>query len=77
MASSRTNPLKGAALMVLAGLAFALANALTQIATFQLGFKAQSDTFWQYAVALIAMLPTLLVLVPLGLAAATLGARRV
>jgi S-adenosylmethionine uptake transporter len=57
MASSRTNPLKGAALMVLAGLAFALANALTQIATFQLGFKAQSDTFWQYAVALVLSLP--------------------
>lgn len=59
MQQSRSNALKGAGFMVAAGLAFALANALTQIATFQLGFKPQSDTFWQYAVALIASLPFL------------------
>lgn len=51
------NPLKGAAFMVAAGLAFASANALTQIATFRLGFKPQSDTFWQYALALAFSLP--------------------
>jgi S-adenosylmethionine uptake transporter len=49
----------GAMYMVLAGVAFAIANVLTQIVTFQLGFKAQSDTFWQYLIALIFSLPFL------------------
>lgn len=57
MNQTRLSPLKGAAFMVAAGLAFALANALTQIATFHLGFKPQSDTFWQYAIALVLALP--------------------
>lgn len=48
---------KGALYMVLAGIAFAVANVLTQIVTFKLGFKAQSDTFWQYFIALIFSLP--------------------
>jgi drug/metabolite transporter (DMT)-like permease len=53
-------PLRGAAMMVGAGLCFALANALTQIITNQLGFRPQSDSFWQYAVALVLALPFLL-----------------
>ena len=46
--------------MVLAGICFATANAITFIITAQLGFKPQSDTFWQYAIALIFSLPFLL-----------------
>ncbi len=49
----------GALFMVLAGIAFAIANVLTQVVTFQLGFKAQSDTFWQYFIALVFALPFL------------------
>lgn len=52
-------PLRGAAMMVGAGLCFALANALTQIITNQLGFRPQSDSFWQYAIALVLALPFL------------------
>lgn len=52
-------PLRGAAFMVGAGLSFALANALTQIITSQLGFRPQSDSFWQYAIALVLALPFL------------------
>jgi drug/metabolite transporter (DMT)-like permease len=52
-------PLRGAAFMVGAGLCFALANALTQIVTTQLGFRPQSDSFWQYAIALVLALPFL------------------
>lgn len=52
-------PLRGAAFMVGAGLCFALANALTQIITSQLGFRPQSDSFWQYAIALALALPFL------------------
>ena len=52
-------PFRGAAFMVGAGLCFALANALTQIITSQLGFRPQSDSFWQYAVALVLALPFL------------------
>ncbi|MBN8631428.1 MAG: DMT family transporter [Rhodobacterales bacterium] len=52
-------PLRGAAFMVAAGLCFALANALTQIITSQLGFRPQSDSFWQYAIALVLALPFL------------------
>ena len=43
--------LKGAAYMVLAGICFALANAVTWTVTYKMGFKAQSDAFWQYAIA--------------------------
>ena len=52
-------PLRGAAFMVGAGLCFAVANALTQIVTSQLGFRPQSDSFWQYAIALVLALPFL------------------
>jgi drug/metabolite transporter (DMT)-like permease len=47
----------GALYMVLAGIAFAVINAITFVITAQLGFKPQSDTFWQYAIALLISLP--------------------
>jgi S-adenosylmethionine uptake transporter len=43
--------LKGAGFTVLAGICFALANAVTWTVTYKMGFKAQSDAFWQYAIA--------------------------
>ena len=52
-------PLRGAAYMVLAGMAFAAANAITWTVTYKLGFKPQSDAFWQYAIALVFALPFL------------------
>jgi drug/metabolite transporter (DMT)-like permease len=51
---------RGALYMVLAGICFASANAITFIITAQLGFKPQSDTFWQYAIALVFSLPFVL-----------------
>lgn len=57
---NQTNPLKGAAYMVLAGICFAFANAITFVITAQLGFLPQSDTFWQYAIALAFSLPFVL-----------------
>jgi drug/metabolite transporter (DMT)-like permease len=55
----------GAAYMVLAGITFAVINAITFVITSSadfggLGFKPQSDTFWQYAIALVISLPFLL-----------------
>jgi drug/metabolite transporter (DMT)-like permease len=49
--------LKGAGFMVLAGICFALANAVTWTVTYKLGFKAQSDAFWQYAIATVFAVP--------------------
>ena len=54
----------GALYMVLAGMTFAVINALTFVITSPadyggLGFKPQSDTFWQYAIALVISLPVL------------------
>lgn len=54
---NQTNNLKGAAFMVLAGICFALANAVTWTVTYKLGFKPQSDAFWQYAIATVFSLP--------------------
>lgn len=51
---------QGATFMVLAGITFALINAITFVITAQLGLKPQSDTFWQYAIALAISLPFLL-----------------
>jgi drug/metabolite transporter (DMT)-like permease len=51
---------RGALYMVLAGITFAVINAITFVITAQLGFKPQSDTFWQYAIALLFSLPFLL-----------------
>ena len=49
----------GPLFMVLAGITFAVINAITFVITAQLGFKPQSDTFWQYAIALLFSLPFL------------------
>lgn len=56
--------LLGALYMVLAGITFAVINAITFVITSSpdwggLGFKPQSDTFWQYAIALVISLPFL------------------
>lgn len=52
--------LHGAAFMVLSGITFAVINAITFVITAQLGLKPQSDTFWQYAIALVISVPFLL-----------------
>lgn len=62
MTQSHSAPLKGALFMVLAGVCFAIANAITYVITASpdfggLGFKPQSDTFWQYAIATAFSLP--------------------
>jgi drug/metabolite transporter (DMT)-like permease len=54
----------GAIFMVLAGITFAVINAITFLITSPaeyggFGFKPQSDTFWQYAIALLFSLPFL------------------
>jgi len=51
---------RGALYMVLAGVCFATANAITFVITAQLQFLPQSDTFWQYAIALAFSLPFVL-----------------
>ncbi len=57
-----TNAFTGAAFMAAAGAAFAVINVITQMVTGSpdyggLGFKPQSDAFWQYFIALIVSLP--------------------
>lgn len=51
---------QGAAFMILAGITFAVINAITFVITAELGLKPQSDTFWQYAIALLISVPFLL-----------------
>ena len=60
--SQISKPLKGAAYMVGAGIAFAAINVITQTVTGDasyggLGFRPQSDAFWQYFIGLIVALP--------------------
>ena len=55
----------GAIFMVLAGIAFAAINVITQTVTGDpsyggLGFKSTSDAFWQYFIALLISLPFIL-----------------
>lgn len=62
---TQMNAYKGAAYMVLAGICFAAANAITYVITAPaewggLGFKPQSDTFWQYAIATLLSAPFVL-----------------
>jgi drug/metabolite transporter (DMT)-like permease len=62
---SQNRTYQGAAFMVLAGITFAVINAITFTITSPaeyggLGFKPQSDTFWQYAIALVFSLPFLM-----------------
>lgn len=49
----------GATLMIAAGALFALTNTLLQYAAMVLGIPAPTVTFWQYGIALLAMLPLL------------------
>jgi S-adenosylmethionine uptake transporter len=51
--------LAAAAIMVLAGVAFAVINVLTQWVTMKMGFGSVSTAFWQYAIALVFSLPYL------------------
>lgn len=51
---------RGAFYMVLAGIAFAIINSLSFQITAVLGFKSQSDVFWQYAIALVFAVPFLM-----------------
>lgn len=51
--------LAGAGWMVLAGIAFAILNVVTQWLTMKLGFPSASTAFWQYAFALVFSLPFL------------------
>lgn len=48
---------RGALLMIAAGAAFACVNTMLQYATMRLGVAAPTATFWQYAIALLALLP--------------------
>ena len=62
MAQKSSNLIAGASFMVAAGAAFAVINVITQTVTGSpdyggLGFKPQSDAFWQYFIALIVSLP--------------------
>jgi len=52
-------PLLGALFMVLSGFCFAIGNGLTSTIVYGLGFKPQSDAFYQYLIALIIGLPIL------------------
>ena len=65
MNQTQTTALKGAGFIVMAGVAFAIINILTQKLTSSpdwggFGFKSTSDAFWQYAVALLFSLPFIL-----------------
>lgn len=57
MSQTSPFPLRGALFMVLAGMAFAAANAITWTVTYKMGFKPQSDAFWQYAIAMVFSAP--------------------
>ena len=48
---------QGALLMIAAGAMFAVVNTMLQFVTMKMGVSAVSATFWQYSIALIALLP--------------------
>lgn len=48
---------RGALLMVAAGAMFACVNTMLQYVTMKLGIAAPTATFWQYGIALLALLP--------------------
>lgn len=50
---------RGAAFMILAGIAFAALNTITQHLTMNLGLSSTSDAFWQYFLALVFSVPLL------------------
>ncbi|MDQ1185751.1 DMT family transporter [Agrobacterium larrymoorei] len=66
----RSRAVLGAGFMVLAGIAFAALNVVTQELAMTLGFPPASTAFWQYGFALILSLP---LLVRLGLRAMKTG----
>ncbi|EKO3402186.1 DMT family transporter [Vibrio fluvialis] len=57
--SNRHSPAKGAFWMLTAGLAFALVNSVTQIASIHFGLASTTVAFIQYAVAIVVILPYL------------------
>lgn len=62
----RSRAVLGAGFMVLAGIAFAAINIITQELAMTLGFPPASTAFWQYGFALVLSLP---LLIRLGLSA--------
>ena len=56
----RSRAVLGAGFMVLAGIAFAALNVVTQELAMTLGFPPASTAFWQYGFALILSLPLLI-----------------
>ena len=50
----------GASYMILAGIAFAALNTITQHVTMNLGLSSTTDAFWQYFVAFLFSLPVLM-----------------
>ncbi|KQS93894.1 MULTISPECIES: DMT family transporter [unclassified Rhizobium] len=60
LAFSTSRAMAGAIWMVLAGVAFAILNVITQWVTMKLAFPSASAAFWQYAFALLFSLPILL-----------------
>ncbi|MDM9619725.1 DMT family transporter [Rhizobium sp. S96] len=59
LTASKSRALAGAGWMVLAGIAFAILNVITQWLTMKLAFPSASAAFWQYAFALLFSLPFL------------------
>ncbi|HLP69979.1 MAG TPA: DMT family transporter [Rhizobium sp.] len=59
LALTRSGAVLGAAFMVLAGIAFAVVNVVTQWVAMVAGFPATSIAFWQYAFALVLSVPLL------------------
>ncbi|MFA0230978.1 EamA family transporter, partial [Vibrio sp. 10N.261.45.A7] len=56
---SQHHPIQGASWMLTAGLAFAVINSLTQIASIHFGLTSTTVAVIQYAIALFAILPYL------------------
>ena len=56
---SQHHPIQGASWMLTAGLAFAVINSLTQIASIHFGLTSTTVAVIQYAIALLAILPYL------------------
>lgn len=60
LTTAGTSPaIRGAAFMILAGVAFAALNTITQHLTMNLGLSSTSDAFWQYFLALVFSVPLL------------------
>lgn len=57
---TRSSAFLGAAYMILAGIAFAALNTITQHVTMNLGLSSTSDAFWQYFIAFLFSIPMLM-----------------